>query len=152
MQYQDRRRASLARASMRVILAVLGILTVVAFECEADGLTEHRWACLCVFVIVMLLCLTGGFCDVGISVGDSFIDISCQQIFNRKGRVATYSIDMSRITSWNKVSFIFFHYLTIHYVSHFGHHKTARIGLTMVPAKVRRRLIDALKQNATRRQ
>lgn len=152
MQYQDRRRASLARASMRILLAVLGILTVVAFECDADGLTEHRWLCLGVFAIVMLLCFTGGFCDVGVSVGDSYVDISCQQIFNRKGRVATYSIDMSRITAWRKVSLLFFHYLTIDYVSHFGHNKRARIGLTLVPAKVRRKLIEALKQNATKRQ
>lgn len=143
MHYQDKRKASMARAVIRTSFAVLGVLCMLTFIGEMFG-GPVQWILLGLFVLDVVLAAVGGFCEVAISADDSFVDISCQQILSGGGKAKMYSIDANRMIKWRHVSILFVHFLSIDYVGHFGHQKRASVGLTLVPKKTRDKLFALL--------
>lgn len=144
MQYTDWRRASATRAVIRAVFAALGIVTAFAFVGDEMAFSSLRWGLLAFFMGLLLMVWAGGLCEVRIIADDSYVEISCQQIFNRKGRMRTYSIDADRLIRWKRTSFLFFHFLKVDYVGHGGRRKSANVGFTLVPPKVRRGLFRHL--------
>lgn len=150
MQYTDWRKASATRAVMRAVFAVLGIVVALAFVGDGVAFGALRWVLLACFLVLLSVVWVGGLCEVRIIADDSYVEISCQQVFSRKGRMRTYSIDANRLLRWRRVSFLCFHFLYIDYVGHGGRRKSANVGLTLVPPKVRRglfRQLERIEQN-----
>lgn len=150
MQYTDWRKASATRAVMRAVFAALGIVVALAFVGDGLAFGSLRWVLLAFFLLLLSVVWVGGLCEVRIIADDKYVEISCQQVFSRKGRMRTYSIDADRLIRWRRVSFLFFHFLYVDYVGHGGRRKSANVGLTLVPPKVRRglfRQLERIEQN-----
>lgn len=144
MQYQDTRKASSARAILRIIFAFLAILSLLAIFSEDPAMLRMRLPLLALLAISFSLAAVGGLCEVSISADDDYIDIRCQQILFPKGSDRVYSIGAGRLISWHKVSILFLHYVYIDYIGHNSHHRHVCVGLTLVPSRVRHDLYDHL--------
>ncbi len=144
MQYQDTRKASSARAILRVLFAFLAILSLLAIFSDDPAMFRMSLPMLALLAISFSLAAVGGLCEVSISADDDYVDIRCQQILFPKGSDRVYSIWAGRLISWRKVSILFFHYVYIDYVGHNGRQRHVCVGLTLVPSRVRHDLYDHL--------
>ena len=88
MQYQDTRKASSARAILRVIFAFLAILSLLAIFSDDAAMLRLRLPLLALLAISFSIAAVGGLCEVSISADDDYIDIRCQQILFPKGSAA----------------------------------------------------------------
>lgn len=146
MQYQDRRRASLARAMMRVSMGVTGVLCLVAFFGDVGVSERMKWVMVGLFVGVVVFAAIGGMSDVCVQADETYVDIQSRELLFGRGEGKSCSIDGDRLVKWRYVSVLFMHYLHIDYIGHRGHRRHVSVGMTLVPGRVRREIVSILRK------
>lgn len=142
MQYNNRRASMTARAIIKTTFAILGMGVAIAFLSTDDTLAGAKWALTGALVIAVLLTSSGGLYEMDVQGDSSFLDITCSPILQTKGRSRTYSIPGGSVLSVSNLNLLIVHKLKIEYIGHRGKPKTARIGLTLMSARQRERLLQ----------
>ncbi len=145
MQYDNGSTASEARAVVRTLFAIIGICSVVAFVGEFSLMYQARWFLAGLFALVVVIALFGGLCEVSLVADEKFIELSCSQVLWPKGGNSIYSIEANRLITHKSIDFLFFHFLSVDYVSHRGCQRTAHVGLTLVSRRRREKLIKIIR-------
>ena len=146
MQYQNKRVASIARAAIQGLYALLGILTVIGFfGDEVDLLNKLKFPLLALFLFVIVVTNLGALSELDISADERYVEFSNSPVLAAKGhRVHTYSIDADKLLSFSYYPVVFFRYLVINYVGHSGKNKKVRVGLSLMSSRRRNELLDIM--------
>lgn len=146
MQYNNRRASSMARAIIKTLFAVLSMGIIVAFLSSDDTLASVKWLLVAALLLTVIMTASGGLYEIAVQGDNTFLDLTCTPVLQSKGRSRTYSIQKGDILQARSFNYLIVHKLTINYIGHRGQPKTAHVGLTLMAAKQRRKLLSLVRK------